>query len=286
LHYKTELAGFNPPACLFPMLLALFVLGGCATSQSRFQALRESIPLRQEIVETNGFRILLLERSRLLEQGGNVRVYIEGDGSPWVAGGELIAADPTPRKPLALQLMAQDERGALYLGRPCYFVGATEAPCSPQLWTSHRYSEKIVQTMVRSLSDWLARHPSVAEVSLVGYSGGGVLAVLIGERLAQVRQVVAVSAPLDHERWTELHAFSPLSGSLNVAKLPTWRSDVRRLAVFGADDKNVPYLAMRHALPPGTEVVLLPRVSHECCGESGWTSVLRRLDDVTGLVTD
>ena len=277
---KSTLAGLLPP--VFLSFLLVFSVGGlvagCAGSQARFESLRDSASLRQEVVSAQGFRLLLLERSRLIEQGGHVHVYIEGDGRPWVAGGEVVAADPTPRKPMALELLVQDERAALYLGRPCYFVGVGDAVCSPQWWTSQRYSERVVQAMADALADWLARRPAINSVSLVGYSGGGVLAMLLGERVPQVRRVVSIVAPLDHERWTALHGYSPLAGSLNVASARHWRPDVVRQAIFGAEDKNVPAAAMLHALPPGTEVLVLPGMAHECCGDQTWTSILGRLN--------
>lgn len=272
-----KLAMKNRPAFFWLLALLAIFLGGCAGSQSRFEALRDSVPLRQGVAEVLGYRLLLLEREALLEQGGEIRVYIEGDGRPWLAGGELIAADPTPRKPLALVLMAQDQRGGLYLGRPCYFLGAGALPCHPRYWTSHRYSELVVAVMSAALQEWLVRHPRITRVTLVGYSGGGVLAMLIGERVPQVGKVIALAAPLDHERWTRLHGYSALSGSLNVAKQPDWRSGVERWALFGEQDDNVPHALMRPALPPGTRALVLPGVSHECCGEHEWASVLDRL---------
>ena len=50
---------------------------------------------------------------------GGIHVYIEGDGSPWVNGGATVAANPTPRNPLALQLMATSPYNSVYVGRPC-----------------------------------------------------------------------------------------------------------------------------------------------------------------------
>jgi len=276
---KKRLLEYFPTAFIFFALMTIpLFLGACSSSQGRFEALRDSVHLRQDSIEAMGFRVLVLEQPGLFTQGENVRIYIEGDGRPWIAGGEVVAADPTSRNPLALELMTQDDRGVLYLGRPCYFIGSSEPPCTPQLWTSHRYSDKVVQIMTSALVDWLVRHPSVADISLVGYSGGGVLALLIAERVTQVSQVVAIAAPLDHQRWAELHGYSPLSGSLNIASLNSWRSDVKRLAVFGEDDRNVPYMDMRHGLPPNTEVLILPGVSHRCCGNLGWLSILQHLE--------
>ena len=50
------------------------------------------------------------------------------------------------------------------------------------------------------------------EVTFVGYSGGGVLAVLIAERLDNVAGVITVGANLDTDAWTEHHGYLPLTG--------------------------------------------------------------------------
>lgn len=251
-------------------------MGGCAGSQQRFDTLRESIPAVERRITAQGFDLLALERVAPAD-ATHPRVYIEGDGRPWIAGGEVVAADPTPRRTLALEMMADDPDGLLYLGRPCYFGGAAENPCQPWLWTAGRYSGRVVDAMADALRQWLARHPAVESVTLVGYSGGGVLALLIAERVERVDQVVAVATPVDHARWTSLHGYSPLEGSDNPGRIVNWRERVRRFFVFGEEDENVPPTLMRPVLPPGARELLLPGVGHRCCDAGGWGGVLDRL---------
>ena len=77
-----------------------------------------------------------------------LHVYLDGDGTPML--GSYPAADPTPRDPLVLDLMALDSTPSIYVGRPCYH-GLSGAPCSPSLWTSGRYSEPVVASMAAGI---------------------------------------------------------------------------------------------------------------------------------------
>ncbi len=52
-------------------------------------------------------------------------------------------------------------------------------------------------------------------VVLVGYSGGGALALLIADRAPAVRAVVTLAANLDLDAWTAHHRYQPLTESLD-----------------------------------------------------------------------
>ncbi len=169
-------------------------------------------------------------------------VFLDGDGSPWVNYGSRVALDPTPRVPLALQLAARTRASVLYLGRPCYFsvAGATgDQQCSSDLWTSKRYSPVVVDSMAAALNAFLAAH-HFREVTLIGYSGGGTLAVLVAPRVPAVRTVVTIAANLDVAAWTTLHGYLPLEGSLSPVNEPPLPSRLQEWHLVGARDRNTP----------------------------------------------
>src|SRR5690606_10704099 len=186
-------------ARLFLGCLLLWLATGCAPLSS---------PSLEEIARQAGLRpVQLAGGDHLLHSyhrhgaGRHALVFIEGDGRPWRAGGRVVSPDPTPAWPQALIWMSQTQGPALYLGRPCYGVPA--APdCDPMLWTYGRYSTAVVDSMALGLSDWLDEHPDVESITLVGYSGGGVLALLLGERNLPVTQVITLSSPLDTDIWS------------------------------------------------------------------------------------
>ena len=108
-------------------------------------------------------------------------LFIDGDGSPWVDHGRRVAADPTPRVPLGLELAVRTPESVLYLGRPCY-LGLIRDGCTEKIWTSERYSAAVVASMVAATKAYVVAH-NFSRVLIVGYSGGGTLAVLMASQL-------------------------------------------------------------------------------------------------------
>lgn len=205
-----------------------------------------------------------------------LRVYLGGDGGPWV-GERWIARDPTARDPMAAKLLLRDPGPALYLGRPCYHQVDTDAPlCDPRLWTSARYGEAVVDSMAAALQRLLG---GAREVTLVGYSGGGVLGMLLAQRLDAVVGVVTVAANLDTDAWTQLHGYSPLSSSFNPAREPPLAPGIWQLHLAGADDKQVPPALIEHALrgERHAELAVVRGFDHHCCWNDIWPAVIDAL---------
>lgn len=246
-----------------PLLAALCgLLAGCAVSQgglaSRLPAEHTARPIA---LEGDGFRLAAAERPG---DGESVVVFIEGDGRPWVSGGRRVSDDPTPRHTPMLQRFLEAPPPALYLGRPCYFGMGPEALCHPALWTFSRYSTRVVAAMHAGLRGWLDRQPGQRQVTLIGHSGGGVLALLLSESVPEVKRVIAYATPVDITRWSRLHGFTPLFDSVNPAERAAWRHDVRRVLVFGEQDRQVPPSAFSEAAERllGAEVVVIPGADH------------------------
>jgi pimeloyl-ACP methyl ester carboxylesterase len=77
------------------------------------------------------------------------------------------------------------------------------------------------------------------EIWLIGHSGGGTLAVLLGRRLNRPVKVVTVSANLDHQAWTEHHQYTPLTGSLNPIRDLARNPDMQELHWYATEDRNI-----------------------------------------------
>ncbi|MFM8353661.1 MAG: alpha/beta fold hydrolase, partial [Gammaproteobacteria bacterium] len=164
-----------------------------------------------------------------------LHVYLDGDGRPLIAP-RRVARDPTPAQPLVLDLLAQDAAPALYLGRPCYH--GLQSGCDARDWTLARYGPRVVSALVDGLRA-AADQVDAREIVLIGYSGGGALAVLVADRLPEVSAVVTLAANLDTDAWAAHHGYSPLVGSNNPAALPTLPRVPQR-HYTGAADRNVP----------------------------------------------
>jgi len=226
-----------------------------------------------ERVPGDPFDHLVLQRPG--PRTGRLHVYLEGDGTPWLAG--VPARDPTPRKPLALSLMAADPSPSLYLGRPCYHGLDRGLACPSVLWTSARYSEAVVASMAAAMRRLVAAE-GVEEIVWLGYSGGGSLAVLLAPRLPQSVAVVTVAANLDIDAWTDLHGDLPLTGSLNPAREPPLPARIVQIHYVGGQDRLVPADIVRRGASASARVVVMPRFDHVCCWEAAWPRILGEVE--------
>jgi pimeloyl-ACP methyl ester carboxylesterase len=204
-----------------------------------------------------------------------LHVYLGGDGSPRRAA-RWSPPDPTPAEALALQLMVQDERPSLYLGRPCYHA---VSPCNPWYWTIGRYSKAVVDAMAEGLRVlmWERDNP---ELVLIGFSGGGALAMLLAERFREVRAVISVAGNLDVSAWTEHHDFARLTDSLDPALRPPLRDEVLQLHLRGARDRAVPPALTEAAIArqPRAKSRVYADFDHHCCWEEAWPEVLAEVE--------
>ncbi len=232
-----------------------------------------TLGLRKFRLLGQGFEHLVYTKGELCATG-KLHVYLEGDGLAWLPGSR-IASDPTPSYSCLLPLMALDPNPSVYLGRPCYH-GLAKAPgCHPELWTQARYGEAVVASMVQALLQ-LTQGKSCRPV-LIGYSGGGALAVLIAQRLAQtVSGVVTLAGNLDLGAWTSLHRYTPLDGSLDPAKLPPLPETIFQIHIAGERDNNIPAFLIRKeaSRQPGARFLLLPRHAHACPPNNLWPGIL------------
>lgn len=209
---------------------------------------------------------------------GALHIYLEGDGSPWIYH-RWVAPDPTPRNPVMLRLMRLDPAPSVFLGRPCYHGFSGTPPCSPLLWTHQRYSERVVKSMTVAL-EALIEPGSDQKIVLIGYSGGGTLAMLLAERMRYIHAVVTIAANLDVAAWTRHHGYTPLIGSLDPAQRPPLNSDIAQLHLAGARDRNIPPHLVRAvvARQHRAQFLVLKDYDHRCCWEEIWPSILGRID--------
>ncbi len=270
-HVRIPLPGRAPGRCC--ALLFAAALAACATPAERYDRRAAAAGFEPAVVSGNGFRHRVFAAD-LRDRAPVLRVYIEHDGTPWVEP-TRVSNDPTPRSPVALELMARDAGPRVLLGRPCYFEPNADPGCGPLLWTHRRYSPEVIGSMVAALRALLARY-SIRRVVLIGFSGGGTLAWLMARQLPETVAVVTIAANLDVDRWAELHGYSPLSGSLNPALLPPLPDGITQLHYAGGRDVNVPpaiVLAFaRHH--PEARVVVIAEFEHECCWSARWPQLL------------
>lgn len=261
------------PALAFVAGLLLVSATACSQHERGEYATQQWAKSKDTRIAGDPFQHFLLVR-RVSKNADRVNVYLEGDGLPWVTQNR-VAKDPTPRNPLALRLMGHDPGPSLYLGRPCYHGLADSPGCSPRLWTHGRYSEAVVWSMVAALRHAIDSNTHW-EVTLIGYSGGGVLAMLMAARMEQVRTVVTVASNLDIDAWTAHNGYSRLRGSLNPATQPPLPPRVRQFHLVGGRDLRVTPTVVQNAVArqPSARTWIVPDFSHTCCWERSWPEIL------------
>jgi len=258
---------------------SVFILfSACTLSSVRISdETAASLGFDRAIVPGGGFNHVVY-RNRIPVDSGMIHVYLEGDGSPWRHERE-VAVDPGPRNPVMLQLMALDPKASIYLGRPCYHGLYKQPPCYPYLWTHGRYSPRVVDAMAQAL-ERITRNNAAEQLVLIGYSGGGTIAMLLAERMPNVVSVVTLAGNLDPDAWAEHRNYSRLQGSLNPANRAPLPSRIYQLHIAAENDVVVPpkmiESAIKHQNNAGFKV--LPDVDHTCCWQAVWPSILGDLE--------
>lgn len=256
------------------LLTLVLLLSACATTPKHI-----SWP-HNTFVITSQFKHLALAQPNP-NDNKRLHVYIEGDGIPF-RNRFLVAKDPSPQGALMLRLMQQDARDSLYLGRPCYFNYAlpamTDEQCNAQYWTTARYSEQVVASMVQALRQHLTTHPATG-ITLIGHSGGGTIATLMAARMPEVDQLVTLAANLDTQAWTRLHHYTPLRDSLNPADLLQKAQPSKQIHFAGDKDDNIPP-ALGEALLNriGQPIHIIANADHSCCWQSQWRELLVQIN--------
>ncbi len=252
-------------------LAILIALAACAGPSPRFDREAHELGFAREDVAGDGY-VHAVFRARAFPAGDRLHVYLEGDGTPWIAGRDP-APDPTPRNPVALRLMARDPDPALLLGRPCYHGHHADTGCGPAMWTGARYSETVVASMAAALA---VLRPPGARLTLIGHSGGGTLAMLLAERVSGVDAVVTIAGNLDLAAWVRRHDYEPLVASLDPSARPPLPAHIRQLHYAGGRDRVVPadLIGAAARRQPGARFEVRRDFDHACCWLREWPAPL------------
>ena len=277
-----------------PLFGIIFFLSACTTPSNLLRQLAETQGSEEIILTGNGYRLrsYINQDSNTLEdtkipEGNTQRlhVYLEGDGYNWLTP-SLKATDPTSLNPMMLRMMMDDPYSSLYLARPCYNGIQPVELCSTSLWTHKRYSKTVVNSMSAALENFLKDKPH-SQVVLIGHSGGGTLALLIAAKLSNslsvpIVAVITLAGNLDIERWTDHHHYTPLSGSINPITAPPLNSNIAQIHFAGIKDNKIPIAFIENYVTqhPQSTLIKIKHFDHNCCWESEWPDLLRKIDQL------
>jgi dienelactone hydrolase len=199
-----------------------------------------------------------------------MNVYIEGDGRAWLTS-SIPSNDPSPRSVMMVQKALEDPMPAVYLARPCQFQKTEDPGCNSAMWTSDRFSTGVVAAYNQAL-DQLKRQMGVQRFRLVGYSGGGAVAMALAGQRKDIDQVVTIAGNVDPLAWIELHNLTPLGDAVNPLDFAARLSGLPQRHFVGAKDKVVPPVLAK-AFVRKIEARCADIVETQSTHEDGWEAL-------------
>lgn len=269
--------------CAGLLLGVVLILAGCYKETVRLETSRRiAMPsfMHHRLIQADPFMITVYERVR--EKNGDATVYIEGDGLAW-AGRRTPSKNPTPNNPVALHLASRDlSPNVIYMARPCQYSGMVDPDeiCPREFWTSQRLSQTVIVSMNAALEE-LKREFGINKFNLVGYSGGGGLAMILASRRKDVATIRTVAGNLDTEAFSSLHDVSLMVGSMNPRDIAAKVAKIPQRHFIGEWDKIVPpviYDSYRAAA--GETSCMRSSIVNEADHETGWVNKWPQLLDM------
>lgn len=254
------------------------VLTGC-TSDPRVHAdkLAKAGKMQHEQFEAGSF--ILTSFVRITRTDLPLTIYIEGDGRAFRKR-NAASDNPTPHQAMALSLAATDtSANVVYLARPCQFTPQAENPnCSQSYWTDKRFASDVIAAMDNAVTRYAARVP-MQNINLVGYSGGGAVAVLIASRRQDVASLITVAGNLDHEAVNRKHKVALMPMSLNAIDYVSQIKQIPQLHFSGSADKIVPTEITRtfvNKVGTCARLHIVEGLSHEGDWGAQWPSLVSK----------
>lgn len=193
--------------------------------------------LNETIYKTSSFNLYSVQNEKENCENKTIKVFIEGDGLAWITR-TTISSNPTPINPIGLKLMLKDKNFCnIYLARPCQYTNSDI--CQNKYWTTHRFSEKIIDSYLESLDNIKEKYKNNS-FELIGYSGGGAIATILSAKRDDVKKLITYAGNLDIKKWSEIHNISPLYGSLNPADFSKDLEDISQIHYVGKEDEIIP----------------------------------------------
>ncbi len=263
------------------LLLSLLLVACASSRQTEGPNLARVSGWGWDIVSAGMFDVAVATSPR--GTGDTLTVYLEGDGFAYVTSSQP-ARDPTPRDPVALRLALADPaaRAVAWIGRPCQYTQPDHGRnCRVGYWTLERYAPEVVDSIGVAL-DTVKQNASARRLVLVGYSGGGAIAVLVAARRTDVAKIITVAANLDGEYWTRQKGLSTLTGSLDPANVAAEVAAIPQVHLMGGHDRVVGSDVTRaflRRLPSDAPARWheIPDFTHACCWAEKWPEIVRSL---------
>lgn len=263
---------------LFFLIILFLLFNGCTnkifTPEQRLKILLNiDSNLKADYIKTEFFTLYSLQK--ISKPCKDINIYIEGDGLAWLTRSK-ISDNPTPINPVALKLMKQDDSSCkIYLARPCQYISSSL--CKKRYWTSARFHSKIIQSYQIALNKIKKKYKNTT-FKLIGFSGGGAVALLTAAKRNDINQIVTIAGNLNHDIWTQIHNNTPLTDSLNPIDYINNVKNIDQVHLIGTYDKIIPKevaLSYAEIFPYNHKIKLIDIDSnHTCCWNKVFSSII------------
>jgi hypothetical protein len=228
----------------------------------------------KKLVQAGDFVITTYQR--ISDKNGHYVFYVEGDGSI-TSGNYTIADNPTPSKVMLFNLATLDTRpNVVYIARPCQYTPVTLNPkCISIYWTDKRLAEEVVQ----SINIVIDTINNGTPASLIGFSGGGGIVVLVATRNKNIKDIITIAGNLDIDYFSKYHKVYALKESLNPIDYVAQIRNIPQLHVVGSQDQIVPSTIMNlyvKAIDSNcVQQKIFPNVTHTKGWDKVWRDILK-----------
>ena len=260
-----------------PVFLSIFLVClGCTSSTESIESDASDLGMAAFSVQGDPFNHRVFELAARDESSAPVKlILIDGDGRAFIDQ-MTVARDPTPLHSSLLALAPElvDQGHVIYLGRPCYHR-LQDPECNPLHWTLERYGQSIITSSVRAARQLIEPGD---QVFLLGYSGGGVIAMLMARKMhPEIAGVVTYGSPLDTDAWTAFHGYTDLILSENPARDPDSFNDFCQIHLFGNRDRIIPEKLVTSWTWRSPQKLSVISSDHFCCWQPAVLDAIQNL---------
>ena len=260
---------------LFLLVVFIFISCGKYDLQNRIilaKSISKKANFKSKIIKTKDFEI----QTYIKKSNSNIlKIYLEGDGFSWLDK-NTISSNPTPINPVALRLASIDKSNSniAYIARPCQYITYN---CNNQYWSDKRYSLKIINNINQAISI-IKNNSNSKKIELIGFSGGGAIAILIASIRDDISKITTISGNLNHKLLNKYHNVSPMNNSLNPIDVALKVSHIPQIHYIGLEDKIIPLIIVQSFKKASKnkkiKIIKVKNVTHT----KGWIEYFSRIN--------
>ncbi len=200
--------------------------------------------------------------------------YIEGDGKAFL-NKYTLSDNPTPSNPILYLAILDSRPNVVYMARPCQFFSTTQMQtlnpyCNAHYWTNKRMSQEVITSMNDAIKTISGGRNAI---DLIGYSGGGGIAVLIAANNSNVKSIVTINGNLNHNMFNKKHNTPPLIDSLNPINYATKIRNIPQLHLSGGRDTAVPPFIVESFVKASNSYCVHQEIIPDATHQKGWKKV-------------